>query len=470
MKFINLKYLFVAGVLALSLSSCEDYLELMPSNALPSDNAINTIEDLESALNGVYDGLTSSSYYGSDFISRAEVGGEDVQTASQTKRTENYYRFMYRQANAPTGLWYVHYRVINRTNVLLQAIEAGNIPVTKELNNVKGEALAIRALCHFNLAIVYGYPYQKDKGASLGAPIVKNVLTANDMPSRNTVAECYKAVEDDLEEALSLVGSEINKGHFNKWAVLGLQARVNLYKGDYDKALQCAETIINESPYSLLKREEYVSSWSNEYTSESVFDLHISDLSSGDRELFGYLVDPDGYSAIAATDEFIDLVNEYDDDVRINLLSEDASGVKCIIKKYPGRGGVTTVNNVRIIRLSDIYLIAAEAALRKATPDQSKADLYLNTIRKRAISSANDITATLELIDRERRKELVLEGHRLYDILRVGNSVTRKGGRHFLSSVDLITPNWNDYRCVMPIPQAEIDANSNIKNQQNPEY
>ena len=470
MKYISLKSLFMAGLLALSMSSCDDYLELMPSYALPADGAINTIEDVESVLNGVYQGLTSNSYYGADFLSRGEVGGEDVQTASQSKRTENFYRFLYNQNNAPTGLWSVPYVVINRVNVLLQALENGKIPVSAELSQLKGEALAIRALCHFNLTIVYGYPYQKDNGASLGTPIVKTVLTANDMPSRSTVAECYKAVEDDLTEALSLVGSDVYEGHFNKWAVLGLQARVYLYKGDYDKALQCAETIINDGPYSLLTRDEYVSSWIEEYTSESVFDLHISDLSSGNRELFGYLVDPKGYSAIAATDEFISLIKEYEDDVRIGLLGKDANGVDCIINKYPGRGGATTVNNVRIIRLSDIYLIAAESALRKTTKDQTKADLYLNTIRKRAIASAEDVTATLELVDRERRKELVLEGHRLYDVLRVGNTVTREGGRHFLSSVDLISPNWNDHRCVLPIPQAEIDANTNIKEQQNPGY
>lgn len=63
-----------------------------------------------------------------------------------------------------------------------------------------------------------------------------------------------------------------------------------------------------------------------------------------------------------------------------------------------------------------------------------------------------------------------MEGHRLNDILRVGGTVTREGGRHFLNNTDLISPNWNDYRCVMPIPQAEIDANVNLQGQQNPEY
>ena len=189
MKHNSLKFLFIAASISIGLSSCDGYLDQMPSNALPSDESINNIEDVGSALNGVYSGLLSSEYYGADFISRAEVGGEDVQTSTPSKRTENFYKFMYRQNNAPTGLWKIPYQVINRVNVLLQAIESGKITASPQLDNAKGEALAVRALCNFNLNIVYGYPYQKDKGASLGAPIVEKVLTANDMPARNTVAE-----------------------------------------------------------------------------------------------------------------------------------------------------------------------------------------------------------------------------------------------------------------------------------------
>ena len=92
----------------------------------------------------------------------------------------------------------------------------------------------------------------------------------------------------------------------------------------------------------------------------------------------------------------------------------------------------------------------------------------LEEIRHRANPANTKIAATLDLISKERRKELVLEGHRLYDILRQGVEITRQGDTHFLNGNDLITVDWSDYRTVMPIPQAEIDANPNMK--QNPEY
>ena len=87
------------------------------------------------------------------------------------------------------------------------------------VKNSKGEALAIRALAHFNLLITYGAPYLKDNGASLGVPVVKEVLTAAELPARQTVAQGYAAVLEDLTDALSFIDENKNYGHFNRWAV-----------------------------------------------------------------------------------------------------------------------------------------------------------------------------------------------------------------------------------------------------------
>ena len=88
--------------------------------------------------------------------------------------------------------------------VLLNAIETGDLPAGDELNNAKGEALALRALCHFNLLITYGKPYFVENGATPGVVLVKNVLSADDLPSRSTVAEGYDMVINDLEEAFEM--------------------------------------------------------------------------------------------------------------------------------------------------------------------------------------------------------------------------------------------------------------------------
>ena len=159
MKKYNLKYIGGLLLLCLSICSCSDFLETYPANSLVSNQ-----------------GLLSEAYYGCDFVVQGDVQGDDVQPISQGVRTENLYRFTARQNNAPTGLWSRPYLVINRVNVILNAIETKDFPATATLNDAKGQALALRALCHFNLLITYGYPYLKDQGASLGVSLVKEVL------------------------------------------------------------------------------------------------------------------------------------------------------------------------------------------------------------------------------------------------------------------------------------------------------
>ena len=454
------------------LSSCDDYLTTLPSDSLVSEGAITTEEDTKTAVNGLYEGLISvgdSYYYGTDFITRPEVGGEDIQTRMVGDRTENFYRFTDRQSNARESLWSVPYVVINRANVLLDAIESGSIPMTEVTKNSKGEALAIRALAHFNLLITYGTPYQKDNGVSLGVPVVTTVLDAASLPERLTVAQGYEAVLTDLTDALDFISEDKTYGHINLWGVKALIARVNLYKGNYEEAYKYAKDVIDHGGYNLVPNAEYISMWGQRENSESIFDLDLSStMYGGGRELIGSLVAPSSYGTMIATTDFLNLLNEDPDDVRLGLLIKDKDGQKRVVNKYPELDGNIFVNNIRVIRLSDIYLIGAEAALRKGTPDQNSADEYLYQIRHRANPNNTKITATLDLVKKERRKELVMEGHRLYDILRVGDTVERKGGTHFLNGEDLITVNWNDYRTIMPIPQAEIDANPQIK--QNPSY
>ncbi|MFQ9022404.1 MAG: RagB/SusD family nutrient uptake outer membrane protein [Parabacteroides merdae] len=87
-------------------------------------------------------------------------------------------------------------------------------------------------------------------------------------------------------------------------------------------------------------------------------------MDAGDREMFGYVVDPKGYAAVSNTKEFEDLINENPDDIRRNLLTAASVEGRTYMNKYPGINGKTAVNNIRVIRLSDIYLIAAEAALK----------------------------------------------------------------------------------------------------------
>lgn len=481
MKTTYMKYMLLGAVAGmLSLTSCEGYLDTTPSNAVGEDGALTSLADAKLAMNGAYYHLIDEGFYGCDFIAFAEVGGEDMQTASRSLRTENFYRYLYRQNNSPSGLWFYPYEAIRRANAIILAIENGSVPAGEGVDAVKGEALALRALCYFDLLRTYGVTYTKDNGASLGVPLTKEVLGKDALPERATVAAGYEMVIGDLEAAKDLLSDQITdgsgqisaSGRFNHWAVKALLARVYLTQGDFESAYTYAKDVVENSPYSLVSNENYIASWTQNHTSEAILDIEITDLASGNRELWGYVVHPTGYKAVIPTQEFIDLLGEDAKDVRNKLFAEyeiDDEGTKqTFYMKYAGRNGQPAVNNVHCLRLSDVYLMAAEAALKKPVVDQTTADDYLDAIRKRANPEAAKIAATVAEVLKERRKELAMEGHRLFDILRNDESVKREGGFHNLDQTNLITVSRDDYRVTMPIPQAEIDANPNIE--QNPEY
>lgn len=126
--------------------------------------------------------------------------------------------------------------------------------------------------------------------------------------------------------------------------------------------------------------------------------------------------------------------------------------------------------NVRLLRLSETYLNAAEAAMK--TGNKAKAAEYLNAIVKRA-NPANSVTednVSLDRIMTERRKELVGEGQRFFDALRDGGYVERKdvsikaisSTKHLVMSDEKKKFNWDYDHCILPIPVSEIDANPNI--------
>ena len=133
--------------------------------------------------------------------------------------------------------------------------------------------------------------------------------------------------------------------------------------------------------------------------------------------------------------------------------------------------------NIPLLRLSEAYLNAAEAAVK--TGDNASAVKYLDAIVSRANpdNSVEGTTISLERVMTERRKELVGEGHRFFDALRDGGSVDRhdvKGQskisstKHYITKAEKMNFSWDYYKCVLAIPKAEIDANQNME--QNPVY
>jgi hypothetical protein len=479
-----LKYILICAISVVTASCGNDWLDREPSTSINNDEGFKLINEIGYALNGVYNTMQHAYAYSGRLIYYADVTGDDMQAVSATKRTGGYYMFNFTKDNAPSTHWSYLYNIISQCNIILASVDQIEVVPADEAkrDDYKGQALALRGMALFDLTRLFGYPYKKDGGASLGVPIVTEVLSIQDKPARNTVAECYTEVIADLEAATGLLGDAFNKGKINKWAALTLLSRVYLYKGDNTKALERAEAAISGAEakkYKLWTNAEYPTAWSNDASSsipgEALFEIVNTNTDGAGNESMGYLSSYSGYDDLCITSSFYALLLQDPADVRLKLLSFDGTKYAYVFKYQPQAGELIQDANIPLIRLSEAYLNAAEAAQKLSNND--KAVARLDPIVKRA-NPANTVVGeqiTLERVMVERRKELVDEGHRLYDALRDGGKAKRTdvanskiSSTKHLSGTYLKEYDWNWFKTILPIPKAEMDANPNLK--QNPEY
>ncbi|MDR1369732.1 MAG: RagB/SusD family nutrient uptake outer membrane protein [Dysgonamonadaceae bacterium] len=480
-------------VMLLGFNSCNDWLDLEPSNRPINETGspVTSLNEANARLNALYAMLRSYYLYGARMTYYGDALSEDMQANGSTKRTSSYYQFSITKDNAPSTFWTNYYEIINNVNALLTGIDA--VPVFTEAdiltrNDYKGQALTVRALAYFDLTRLYGYPYQKDNGASLGVPIRdENPVNPDYKPTRSTVAQCYEYFIKDLADAVALLKSDKNNGRFNKWAAMQLLSRAYLYKGDDTNALATAKEAVagaEAKGYKLWTASEYTaaSAWSAEFGTESLWELPImTGETAGGNENIGYLVYASGYDDIVLSDDWtVKLMGDQTDDARykciINVTSSGKAGRR-YLWKYSRQSGESNYGygNVRVLRLSELYLIAAEAAARLGNQN-ADAVKYLDPIAKRGLetNTVEGTTVTLDRVLQERRKELVGEGHRFFDAIRNHKHITRSQGLTFPHLPTIQQEgwdfDWSYYKVALPIPKSEMDSNSSLKDQQNPGY
>lgn len=487
------------AILAASLSSCvNDWLDVAPSDGTDADAALTSSSDLDAARTGMYKALKGNSsfvdYYGQQFFVYGDVhAGDDYQynNIGGSNRASFYYDMNYQTAsefNTSTVSWQSPYVVIGRANRIIAAAEGGKLSDAVEakakIEQYAAESKVLRALAHFDLVRIYGKPYTEDQGASLGVPLVTGVLESNAKPARSTVAEVYTQVVKDLTEAISsnALATETKPGYVSVWGAKAILSRVYLNMGDYANALSVAEDIIKNSGAALWTRDQYFKAWDASTPNESEFLFRLNVAGSDDNNDLngiGNLQQRDGYKEMVATKKFVDMLTSDPKDVRNDMFlpakAEKEVAVygtnKVFLNKLRGQGGdLRNVTIVPIIRLSEVYLTAAECAFRNN--DKTKAVEYLNdlvknrTTTKASLATVDNIT--LERILIERRKELIGEGQRYFDALRNNETITRytseaDKGWHKTLSKEAQSFNRDFYKAIAAIPQAEINANPNIK-------
>ncbi len=529
MKKINLILIAVLGIFA--FSSCDDFLDVKPTNYGDSATAILTKADAESMITAVMNRMTSSNYYGRNLLLYADAKGGDMVVYSNGRGNDALYNFNHEYNSGAYGaFWSSGYDLILQLNTIInrsKAIqEAGAVD---NFNDVYGQAYTLRALIYFEMIRLYGLPYTlHDPNTSLGLPLITEAIDIKAQPTRTTVKAIYDQIVLDLETAKDLISTSTKNGYVNYYGNRAIAARVYLTMGDYENALAAAEKVIDSGKFTLYTNEQWVESWQKQFGSESIFELFMNpnegDLGTSSLGLYysrykHYSSSASGY--YGASDAFIARLAEDPTDVRHGIMDFDEecdAYDKSVSQKYykegqyekrmgscykylgacdywntgigtssahksagtpyrgdygtfPGDGKDTdTAVNIKVIRLSEMYLIAAECAL--AAGDKDAAAEYLQAIRKRSpgLEPATADNVTLDMILNEKSKEFYGEGLRYWDMLRLGREITFND--EILGFVSAHRPQTIDtktfYKVILPIPENELNANPKI--QQNPEY
>ena len=454
------------------LASCKkSFLDREPYASLPTSESIKTVDDMEIAINGAYANLRSPNLFGRTIPLFADLIADNVYiSAVNSNRYLDFFQVNYIVNNTNAqGIWETAYNtILNANNVIACSLQG-----TAEIDQLRGEAYALRALMYFELVKHFAKPYTVDPNA-LGVPLV---LTYDPFkkPVRNTVTEVYAQIESDLNSAIPLLTILKNSGYFTVYAAKALLARMHLFKGEWTNALEVAEDVINNSGYILLGPNEFFSYWSSNTPRndglETLFEVVFDLVGNAGNDALAYFYDQAGYGdALAARDFY----NSYaPTDIRkaliVPMIHPDRGNIR-VVNKY-SNSSQPDKDEFKVIRMSEVYLIAAEAALQAG--DEGRALAYVNEIAFRRDPNfagySSSGAALLDDILTEKRKELAFEGHRYWDLVRNNRDVERININNNYPGVPLVIETTN-FRRILPIPQSELDANPNIRGQQNAGY
>jgi hypothetical protein len=458
--------------IALTMAGCKkSFLDKAPADSLLSDQALSTPAGLKDALNGAYSAMRSSNLFGRDFPIIGDLQADN--TFVETKNSGRYlaqYNYSVVVNDGVVGeMWNNAYLVILRTNRILETKLSGT-----DVDAVKAEAYAIRALMYFKLVNIYARPYS-DNPDGLGIPLVLKYDPFL-YPARNTVKEVYTQIVNDFKAAIPIASAYTSSVRLSKYAIEGILAKVYLYMGDKANAKATALDVINSGGFQLTTPANYEAYWASATPRadklETLFEIDADVVNNNAFDDLGAIY-INGYQDIYASSQLVALYSATD--IRTSVLIADVtkSGANAVlVNKYPNASSPDR-DNLKVLRLSEIYLIAAEASLPGNESDALK---YLNAlIAKRDpgfVYASTGATLFNDIIN-ERRKELAFEGDRFYDLNRLKLPVARVANAGSITAgtgnINLNVP-YSDYRRIAPIPQGEFTVNKNIASQQNPGY
>ncbi|MBL7727751.1 MAG: RagB/SusD family nutrient uptake outer membrane protein [Dinghuibacter sp.] len=489
MKQIKIKIAAFAILLATASGCKKSAIEIAPTHLETQEFALKTIDNFEQALSAMYNNLRVVGYYGRNYSILADMNNDNLlQTGESLVNFLQITDWLYVADNVTVAeTWQAAYRVVNDANIIINNIAKVTTAANqKKVNRIKGQALAIRAMAHFDLMRWFSDNMDRNStspGVHYNKLSVLEISPVTVKPSRQSVKENYDNIYADLTEARTLLGdvdaainTATNKSKIDLLGVAAIWARVGLYAKDYTRAITEATTVINAVP--IASRAVFPQIFKDQSSAEVVFSVPFSSgefLSRVAGDCFSGPINRSQQEGAPSLFAQIDEANDIRFSVNVTrgfgTLATPVRGPnRLVITKHLGKGSATDcIVNWKAFRTAEMYLIRAEANARKAGPDEAAANADLNLLRSNRITGYVNVNlagqALLDAIELERRKELFMEGHRWFDLKRTIRTIDRGVIAAPTTQATLASnsPKW-----VWPIPQGERDANPNMG--QNPGY
>ncbi len=511
----NLLILIVA---ALSFSSCKKIIDVPPQSNLSVVTYYTTAVEMNTALVGCYNGMQRPLILEWQFTElRSDNSKQGVPASTNSINRELSDLDIFTPSPSQTAIadyWSTTYNNIRNCNILLEKLGVVYDPATgtitfnpipanitaAEIKQVAGEALVIRAYHYFNLVRLYG-----------GVFLVHRPLTFSEskVTSRSSVADIYKLIEADLRTASASLKNQTyaqqstaDRGRATIWAAKGMLGKVLLTQNKKSEAIPVLQDVINNSGHNVLSSYASVFSTTNEMNSEIIFAVRYKAGNLGLGSPFGNdfgplqsgstVINGDGDGLNTPTTEIDTLTNGGLRKPTIIGVFTSGTLVRLYVKKY--LNPVVTKDDGEadwpVLRFPDVQMMLAEAQ----GYSQASLDL-INAVRPRAGAALLTTTTTPNLasfeqaLSRERRLEFAFENQRWFDLLRFNTTLTT------IKAIDVMkahfayeyAAHYNLYpnpkptlaelqafvtpeKLLLPIPQREIDTNTQLVIQQNPGY
>lgn len=456
--------ILIPALLLVAAAGCDSPLEVTPGGSIPEATAINDGPSAEAALVGAYASLRSLDYYGQTLPTLPELSSDNAEEeGTRTENAEADDHKLHADNGFVADMWAAMYDGINRANEILTRVPDIKGIDDAERNEILGEAYFLRALHYHNLVKLFG-------GVPIRTQPASSLADAASV-TRASVADVYKQILSDLDQAQQLITNTDDTRRASRGAVFALRSRVLLYQQDWAGAVAAADSV-EAMGYSLAPNYADLFDAEGTDTPEDIFRVIFT---AQDYNNIGYYYDePDfGIYEVAPT---VDLMQAFDPNMDPNDVTTYAptdlrgqwsiqlDGDTPYGAKFRASAGT---EDFHVIRLAEVMLTKAEAlarlnqlteAVAEYDPIRVRAGLTPDTLGTTVIDTTGNVLDTQdEVIARildERRKELAFEGDRWPDLVRTGLATTVLG----------ISPDQTLY----PIPQREIDVTPGLT--QNPGY